>query len=81
VTIDLFPNPATDNVWISLKGFQAEVSLNVMDAAGRLAASYARLGTENTEQILLSVSDLLPGIYTIMVQDGNQTAYSRLVVQ
>lgn len=81
VAIDLFPNPATDKVWISLKGFTTEVSLSVIDAAGRLMAVHARMNVESTEQILLPVSDLAPGIYTLVVQDGDRQAYSRLIVQ
>ncbi len=79
--VELFPNPANDHVWVSLNGFDQEVNLNVMDASGRLTVSHARMNVENAEQLLLPVSDLAPGIYTIIVQDGERTAHSRLVVQ
>jgi hypothetical protein len=60
----VWPNPAADRVTVDVS---VPVSVYVIDAQGRMAASYGELQTGSRE---LTVSDLAPGLYMLVFTDG-----------
>jgi hypothetical protein len=72
--IQLWPNPATDIVWINCQDIITETRILSMD--GKIV----KLVKGNFNQTLsVNINGLANGIYTIVVQSENSTRVSRLV--
>ncbi|MEO8761974.1 MAG: peptide-N-glycosidase F-related protein, partial [Bacteroidia bacterium] len=66
-TIMAYPNPAQDNVNITLNGIEsAKGQLEIMDGQGRLVLQQKASGNQN----VINLNGLSNGIYTIMYKDG-----------
>ena len=59
--IGLYPNPATEEIILSLTGAPV-VNVTILDAAGR---AVKRIGTNNSVTQRIAVADLAPGCYTV----------------
>ena len=73
------PNPAKDNVQVTLKGSVTNNSLNVLiyDKFGKVVYSDKKTGSTFS----LSVSSLKTDSYIVTVSDGTNTYHGNLVVQ
>lgn len=68
--INIYPNPATDNLMIHFGGFKKQPSqLFVFDATGRLVNKTSLAAKK--EWATLNVSQMQAGVYTLMVKDEN----------
>lgn len=68
------PNPASDMLWVDAPA-SLRTGFTLLDASGRLVLS----GTITNGMI--SVSDVLPGAYTLILQDGHSIRQARVLVQ
>ena len=75
--VNVYPNPANNNVNIDLSGFSKNVKVSVYDLNGRLILVHK---SDNNQQVLLSVSDLENGIYMFHISDGNKSILKKVVV-
>lgn len=81
--LEVFPNPATDHVWIDFELPAAETaSVQLFDATGRLARTLepGTLG-RGLQRLRLPVRDLQAGMYLLRCQAGTFTDSRRITVQ
>ena len=77
----LWPNPATDALWLQVDHARgAAVTVMVRDLTGRLVIAQASLLANAQGQLLVDLSPLTPGTYVIEVQANGQR-WSRRVVK
>lgn len=79
----LFPNPATDNLQVSLElAISEKVSLNIYDIVGKVVHQQD-LGTLSAGQIIkhLDVAHLNDGVYFLNIQIGENILTSKFVVR
>lgn len=73
-TLNIFPNPAADNVRIESTQVLQEVEL--LSAEGKLISVYET----NSSQLNLNISDVCkPGIYYLRIHSGTQTLVRKIV--
>ncbi len=72
-TISLYPNPATEILYISTNSNQGSLSYSLTDMAGVMV----RTGTGNT----INVSALQKGVYLIKIQTDNTVTYNKVVIE
>lgn len=76
----LYPNPATDQIFFSLKS-QGKVKIQVIGMSGRKVIEKLDCTAGTGDLFSLSVSELEPGLYILLVQDDNATISSRRFVK
>ncbi|MEA3446697.1 MAG: LamG-like jellyroll fold domain-containing protein [Bacteroidota bacterium] len=78
--IEVFPNPAKDQVFVDISGYSGKLKIQILDMLGKnIITKNIVVDLAATEKI--NISHLLPGIYTIKAT-GNDINYSKqLVVQ
>ena len=74
-TINLFPNPAGDqlNVWV--EGFEKKTEIKVYNLMGKLVMQQ---GSNNT-LTQLNISKLAAGFYLVKINDGKETRSAKFV--
>ena len=72
----LYPNPAQDEIMISIDGSLIGVSLSISDINGRNILSRQLNSADNK----MSVSELANGIYLLTISQNGQQAVSRKLV-
>jgi len=73
----IWPNPASDNVTISLAGMENDYAVNVFDSQGRLVVNKI-LTSQDT---VLDTSGLSTGIYMVSISDGERTEVKKLIIK
>lgn len=71
-SFDIYPNPATDNIRISVKDFE---QMSIYNVGGSLVKSY------NKTSIVYDVSDLTPGVYSIHILSNNTSYVQKLIIR
>ncbi|MGI4832066.1 MAG: PQQ-dependent sugar dehydrogenase [Janthinobacterium lividum] len=80
-SVQLYPNPARDEVAISLVAPDAaEVQVAVYDALGQCVARVAQLSPGGAATLRLPTTQLAAGIYSVVVQCGAGQCVRRLAV-
>ena len=72
----VYPNPASDKIWFSLpEAARGEaLQVNIYDSSGRLVHHSV------VQSQPVDLSEFTPGMYFIRAQAGNQTFYSKLLI-
>ncbi|MEI6411225.1 MAG: M1 family aminopeptidase, partial [Bacteroidota bacterium] len=70
--LDIFPNPVSDKLTLSLQESQFITSVSIMNSAGQLLSQQTTPGDRSVYQA--DVSSLPPGLYTVQVQTNNLKA-------
>jgi len=76
-TVEIYPNPASHQLHISIPSMNREVNVTVFDATGRILTN-ALINQSETD---LSVVDYPAGIYLIEFRTGERRQLKQLVVQ
>jgi cytochrome oxidase Cu insertion factor (SCO1/SenC/PrrC family) len=76
-TINVFPNPASDQLTVNSN--EAIVTLNVMDASGRIV--FTQQPADQTKQLTIDVAEFAAGMYTIEVVAETSVTRTRFVRQ
>jgi len=78
IKFSIFPNPASNTFYLSFEKVQENVNLIIFDITGKLVQqqSFLELKTQRVD-----VSDLVPGMYTVRVNTGNQVSSKRIIIQ
>ena len=72
--INLFPNPATDLLYISVGSeYKGEVTIRLMDVAGRVVATETAQKDSKFFQATFNLADKASGVYLIEVQSNVRT--------
>ncbi|MCE3229675.1 MAG: hypothetical protein K0S32_4226 [Bacteroidetes bacterium] len=81
-SLDLFPNPATDNVSIRINSVKAvEGKLSVYNALGAVVNEKAVVLSEGKNKVDLNVESLPSGVYFASFKSGNNTTTKKFVVK
>ena len=66
--ISIYPNPATNTITIAQQGMQQSMAgISIINVSGQVVMSQSVRGQA---EVLLSIKDLLPGMYWIFVRDN-----------
>lgn len=77
----LYPNPAKNKVDMEIKGFEpGYVQVQLTDNNGKTLRDYKRLVFNGDETIVLMFSEK-PGLYFLLVKQGEKSVKARLVIQ
>jgi subtilisin family serine protease/uncharacterized membrane protein len=78
----IYPNPARSMFVIEFKALQSKVySICVHNSMGQTVKCLQRYIQSGNNKIEINVSDLTPGIYFIIIDNGSERMYHRLIVQ
>jgi hypothetical protein len=79
-SVQVFPNPAKDAVFINLRGATGNYNIRLMDAAGKVLSAKTYSSAETT--IRFSLSNYSPGIYFIEIKDAfNNSIASQKIIK
>ncbi len=76
--LNLFPNPANDEVFMSFASAPASVKWQITDLKGSTLISGSESGSE---KVRLDVSSLIKGVYLIQVLADDQVQNSKLIIE
>ena len=77
-----YPNPASDQVTVSFGADrEANYTLRLTDMLGRIVMTQAGTTAIGSNQVELRVADFAKGVYIIILESGDDTRKSRLVLQ
>ena len=80
-TFGLYPNPAHDNVRMMLQMEQTgNTVISIIDVKGSVAQSISTSLRSGLQSVDLDISELVSGLYQIVVRQGNEIQTSRLLV-
>ena len=77
-SINLFPNPATNNLTIELGRNNKKVNVNITDITGKII--YATTASE-TQKIEINTEDFAEGIYLVQFQSADLIETKKLIVE
>ncbi|WP_347173229.1 ELWxxDGT repeat protein [Polaribacter uvawellassae] len=76
--IDLYPNPATNNITVSLKN---NVSIDRVILYNLLGKQVFQKNNNNTSLININISNISSGIYIVKVISGKNTFTNKLIIE
>jgi len=80
--LSVYPNPATNDMTISLsKQVAGKTQLTIFNLEGSKIFDQRVNANEGTENYTLNVSDFLPGLYVLIVRNGDDFYRQELVIQ
>ncbi len=77
--VKVFPNPASDNVWIDAGELQGNCRLSVFNQMGQMVMNQE--GTATNNPVKVNISALASGIYTVQLKAANIIGKSKIVKQ
>ncbi|MBK9271119.1 MAG: T9SS type A sorting domain-containing protein [Saprospiraceae bacterium] len=71
-TSTLYPNPAQNELWVRIKGFETrDINFRIFDATGKtIANTYTKQLDQN--QYSINIEQLMPGAYILSITDGKK---------
>ncbi len=78
--IEVFPNPAQDEIFVDINGYSGELEINCFDMMGKNVLSEKIISENNSVTQKLSIGHLVSGVYTIRVT-GNDIDFSKQIVK
>ena len=80
-SIRLYPNPAKNKIEIDIRGFNAGyVQVMLMDKSGNIVRDEKRLMFNGNETIAFMFSEK-PGLYFVLLKQGQIKVRSKLIIQ
>jgi hypothetical protein len=81
ISVDVFPNPATNNCSVLVQGgSNANLNLTLCDALGRVIMTESFRVLSGQDAYNLDLSNILEGVYIVSVTNGISTTFQKLVV-
>ncbi|MBL4861686.1 MAG: T9SS type A sorting domain-containing protein, partial [Crocinitomicaceae bacterium] len=79
--ISIYPNPANDVVNVDLSSLEGEVSIEMMDVAGKVVASNVYSVANGGEiHVQLNTAKLAEGMYTLTISSGEYRTHRKVMV-
>jgi hypothetical protein len=78
--LQLYPNPASNNVVIASKELTSGTSIALIDMTGREVMRYEVIN-ENKEEVNLNIEGLNKGMYMLHIQNASATSVYKLIKQ
>ena len=79
--INVFPNPATDVVNISMENVSSEASVSIMDLQGRILATQSASSMSGTQVITFATEGFAKGTYVVSVRANGLTSNTNVVIK
>lgn len=81
-SLQVFPNPASDEVNVSFKEVgSADVSIRIADAQGRAVMEISDKLQSGTYRRTINTSKLAAGVYMLTIESGDMTAVRRISIR
>ncbi|WP_139957576.1 T9SS type A sorting domain-containing protein [Flavicella sediminum] len=78
-TVAIFPNPVSDGkITVSTEGFTENSTLQIYSLAGQMVFAKTINAAANAQEVLLNLES---GVYIVKIQDQNQSATHKLIIQ
>ncbi|MFM1932715.1 MAG: hypothetical protein RL226_2018, partial [Bacteroidota bacterium] len=77
-SVSVFPNPASEDVTLSVTPNFSRSAVQLFDISGRLVLEISMNGASN---LVLPVSHLAPGVYTITLSNGTESTQTKFLKQ
>lgn len=81
VELELFPNPAESDFYISWKGNEAQVKLDLLSLSGKLLITEKRYFENNSTQKIGSLSNFPAGLYFLKIYNNENVETIKLIKQ
>ncbi len=78
-TVNIYPNPATDQFTIQLTNFSNEVQVTMVDIVGKIA--YHKTIPSTSEFLNMSTAGLAKGIYLVKITSGNYAVARKVIIR
>lgn len=81
-TIKIWPNPATEFVYLSYSLPQnSNVTIKILDVTGKLVQSFNNLGHAGTNNFNFNVQSLQSGMYFVEINSDSSTLINKIIVK
>ncbi len=80
-SFSIFPNPATDNISISLQGFENDAVIQLINLHGQVLNTINIDESELMQTLEINVSGFTPGLYFVNVKSNEQQLVKRLIIK
>ena len=81
LSASIFPNPASDQTMMRLRGFSNEVTIDIYDANGRKVKSIAEKRKNTEDDININTSEFQTGMYFVTVSDCCNLSSLKMVIR
>jgi hypothetical protein len=81
LSASIFPNPASDQTMMRLRGFSNEVTIDIYDANGRKVKSIAEKRRNTEDDIQINTSEFQAGMYFVTVSDCCNLSSLKMVIR
>ncbi len=76
--LEVFPNPASDQLFVRSKGYGMDLEVELLDVSGRVVRSRAG---ENATRFRFDVEELESGIYFLRLRDQGEVAQKKVLLR
>ncbi len=81
LNVNLYPNPASNNTTLSIKGINGKVKISITDVQGRTISTLEREITNGEVNHSINLEAYAKGVYYIRIQSDNSIKTQKLIVQ
>jgi hypothetical protein len=78
--LNIYPNPATDKITVSIDGNGKDCSIHIVDLNGKLIIQKQELLIEGNNKIEINTDELINGIYFLSVESNGEVKRSKFLV-
>jgi hypothetical protein len=80
-TVAVFPNPARETVNVVIPAGTNGTTVDMMDATGRVAVSFASRAMNAEQRIVMDVRDLSAGVWFLRIVQGDVPTVQRVMIE
>ena len=81
LNVNLYPNPASNNTNLSIKGINGKVKISITDVQGRIISTLERESSNGEVNHSINLEAYAKGVYYIRIQSSNSIKTQKLIVQ
>ncbi len=81
ISMQVYPNPATESINISFNSFNSEYEVSIIDLAGRVVNSNNYTNLSGFQTINIPVNELEKGSYIITVAGNNESFTQQVIIK
>ena len=81
LNVNLYPNPASNNTTLSIKGINGKVKISITDVQGRSISTIERESSNGEVNHSINLEAYAKGVYYIRIQSDSSIKTQKLIVQ
>jgi hypothetical protein len=81
IGLNVFPNPASDNLSVSVKGTNQDFTITILDIQGRAIATTAMNNVSGEQTVQIPVANIAAGNYIVKVASNGMTTVQNVVIK